>query len=126
MVPRALGLVWQATPRYAAVNGAVTVIMGLLPAITLYFSKLIVDGVIGAARTQARADVTHVLVLVAAWFAVQIVQSALNTVSNLVSSLQSDLLGNYISVGIIEKANALDLSYFENAQFYDQAGKRTA
>ena len=58
--------------------------------------------------------------LVAAWFAVQIVQSALNTVSNLVSSLQSDLLGNYISVGIIEKANALDLSYFENAQFYDK------
>jgi len=120
IAPRALGLVWQATPRYVTVNVAVTVVMGLLPAITLYFSKLIVDGVIGAARTQARADVMHVLVLVAAWFAVQIVQSALNTISNLISSLQSDLLGNYISVGIIEKANALDLSYFENAQFYDK------
>ncbi len=120
MVPRALGLVWRATPRYATINAAITVVMGVLPAITLYFSKLIVDGVVVAARTQPHADTAHVLVLVAAWFAVQLFQSLLNTVSNLVSSLQSDLLGNHISVGIIEKANALDLSYFENAQFYDK------
>ena len=38
MIPRALGLVWEATPRYAAANGAITIVMGVLPAITLYFS----------------------------------------------------------------------------------------
>lgn len=120
MIPRALDLVWKATPRYAVINGALTVVMGVLPAITLYFSKLIVDGVILAARTQTRADVSHVVTLVAVWFAVQLVQSGLSAASSLVTSLQSDLLSNYISVRIIEKANALDLSYFENAQFYDK------
>jgi len=120
MIPRALGLVWEATPRYATANAALTVVMGVLPAITLYFSKLIVDGVILAAQTQNPADATYVVQLVATWFGVLLFQSLLNSASNLLGSLQSDLLSNFISTRIIEKANALDLSYFENAQFYDK------
>jgi len=120
MVPRALGLVWQATPRFATANAALTVVQGVLPAITLYFTKAIVDGVIAAARVQTRAETRHVLVLVALWFGVQLLSSLLQTVNQLISSLQSDLLSNYISVRLMEKANALDLSYFENAQFYDK------
>lgn len=120
MTPKALSLVWDATPHYAVANAAITVVMGVLPAFTLYFSKLIVDGVIHATRTQTRADLMFVLMLVAAWFAVQLVQSALTTISNLFSALQSNLLSNYISIRVIEKANTLDLNYFENAQFYDK------
>ncbi len=120
MVPKALGLVWQATPRFATTNAILTVVQGLLPAIALYFSKAIVDGVITAFRVQTRIETQHVLVLVALWFGVQLLASLLQTVSQLVTSLQSDLLSNHISVRLMEKANALDLSYFENAQFYDK------
>jgi ATP-binding cassette subfamily B protein len=120
MVPRALGLVWQATPRFATAYAALTVVQVILPAITLFFSMSLVDGVIAAARVQTRAETQHVLVLVALWFGVQLLSSLLQTVSQLISSLQSDLLSNYISVQLMEKANALDLSYFENAQFYDK------
>ena len=49
----------------------------------------------------------------------------LQTLNQLISSLHSDLLSNYISVRLMEKANALDLSYFENAQFYDKLGNAT-
>jgi len=120
MIPKALGLVWEATPRYATTNAVLTVVQGVLPAITLYFSKAIVDGVIKAFQVQTRVQTQHVLILVALWFGVQLLAALLQTISQLVSSLQSDLLSNYISVRLMEKANALDLSYFENAQFYDK------
>ncbi|MGI8687689.1 MAG: ABC transporter ATP-binding protein [Thermomicrobiales bacterium] len=120
MIPKALGLVWEATPRFATTNALLTVVQGVLPAITLYFSKAIVDGVIKAFQVQTRAQTQYVLTLVALWFGVQLLASLLQTVSTLVTSLQSDLLSNYISVRLMEKANALDLSYFENAQFYDK------
>ncbi|MCA1667300.1 MAG: ABC transporter ATP-binding protein/permease [Thermomicrobia bacterium] len=120
MIPKALALVWEATPRFATTNAILTVVQGVLPAITLYFSKAIVDGVINAFQVQTRAQTQYVLTLVALWFGVQLLASLLQTVSQLMTSLQSDLLSNYISVRLMEKANALDLSYFENAQFYDK------
>src|SRR5947209_9647826 len=98
MIPRALGLVWRATPRFAATNAALTVVQGILPAITIYFSKVIVDGVITAFRTQTRADTQHVLTVVVLWFGVQLLSSLLQTLGQLITSLQTDLLSNSISV----------------------------
>ena len=120
MIPRALGLVWRATPRFATANALLTVVQGVIPAITIYFSKVIVDGVLVAGSERTRAATEQVLVLVALWFGVQLVGALLQSGNQLVTSLQSDLLSNQISVMLMEKANALDLSYFENAQFYDK------
>src|SRR5438093_1083554 len=120
MIPKALALVWRATPRFATANAILTIVQGILPAITLYFSKAIVDGVMTAFQVQARAATEHVIALVALWFGVQLLSALLQTVGQLISSLQSDLLSNSITVMLMEKANTLDLSYFENAQFYDK------
>src|SRR3954463_15590740 len=83
MIPKAMALVWRATPRFAATNAVLTVIQGVLPAITIYFSKAIVDGVITAFRTQARSDTKHVLTLVILWFGVQLLSSLLQTLGQL-------------------------------------------
>jgi ATP-binding cassette subfamily B protein len=120
MVPKALGLVWDATPGYAAANVLLTVVQGGLPAVAIWFTKAIVDGVVTAARVQTQAQTEHVLVLVALWFAVQLLSSLLGTLQQLVSSLQSDLLSNHVSLLLIEKANTLDLAHFENPKFYDK------
>src|SRR3954470_13208015 len=90
MIPKALGLVWQATPRFATTNAVLTVVQGILPAITLYFSKAIVEGVILAIRVQTLAQTQHVLTLVALWFGIQLLASLLQTVNQLINSLQSD------------------------------------
>ena len=107
MVPKAVGLVWEATPGFATGNAFLTVAQGVLPAITLYFSKAIVDGAAAAFfrmqahQPQTRAETQHVLTLVALWFGVQLLASLLQTMSQLISSLQSDLLSNYISVRLM-------------------------
>ncbi len=120
MIPKALGLVWEATPGLATANAFLTAVQGVLPAVAIYFSKVIVDGVLEAFRTQAPSETNHVLVLVGLWFGVQLLNSLLQTIQQVVSSLQGDLLSNHISVRLMEKASTLDLAYFENAQFYDK------
>ena len=120
MVPKALGLVWKATPGLSAANILLTLVQGALPAVAIWFTKVIIDGVVTAAQVQTRAQTEHVLVLVALWFVVQLLTSLLATLQQLVSTLQSDLLANHVSLLLIEKANTLDLAYFENPKFYDK------
>jgi len=120
MIPKALSLVWRATPSFATANAALTVLQGTLPAVTIYLSKEIVDGVIIAFNMQTHVATQHVLALVTFWFGVQMVSSLLLILGQLITGLQADLLSNYISVMLMKKANALDLSYFESAQFYDK------
>lgn len=119
-VPKALGLVWAASPRLATAHVTLTVLQGALPAVTIWFSKAIVDGVVAAARSGIRADAVHVLVLVALWFGVQLLTAFLGALIQLVSSLQSDLLSNHLAIRVMEKAATLDLSYFEDSRFYDK------
>jgi ATP-binding cassette, subfamily B, bacterial len=120
MVPKALRLVWEATPGLATANVIVTVAQGALPALVIWFSKAIVDGVVTAAQRQTRAETLHVLELVALWFGVQLLIGLLGTILQLISSLQNDLLGNHVTLRLMEKANTLDLAHFENAEFYDK------
>ena len=42
---RALRLVWQSAPGWTAANFGLILIQGLLPLVSLYLMKLIVDGV---------------------------------------------------------------------------------
>jgi len=120
ILPQAFGLVWRAAPRHTIINATLTVIQGLTPALTLTLTKTIVDSVVHAAYTHTHAEVLHVLLLIVAWLATQIFTSLLQSLANFFNNLQSDLLNNYVNVELIKKANSLDISYFENAQFYDK------
>jgi ATP-binding cassette subfamily B protein len=120
MVPKALRLVWAAGPGLATAQVVLTIIQGVLPAVAIWFTKAIVDGVVTAARTGARADSAQVLLLVALWFGAQFLTAITGAILQLASSLHADLLANHIAVRVIEKAAVLDLSYFEEAQFYDK------
>ncbi|HXP59429.1 MAG TPA: hypothetical protein VN829_03005 [Dongiaceae bacterium] len=120
MVPKALGLVWAAAPGLATANVILTTFQGVLPAVTIWFAKAIIDGVVTAARTGTRADTAQVLLLVALWFGVQLLTTLTGAILQFVGSLQSDLLSNHIAVRTIEKAATLDLSYFEDPPFYDK------
>lgn len=120
MIPKAVQLVWKATPGFAVVNALTSVLQGIVPAVAIYFSMAIVDGVVAAAQSRAARDASHVLWLVLVWFAIQLLGSLLSTVAQVIRSLQSDLLSNHISIQLMQKANTLDLAHFENAQFYDK------
>jgi len=110
---RALALVWQTSPRLTLVLAALTLVAGVLPAAVAYVGKLIVDAVVAADQPQALKYVALeagvVAVLAAAQRGLRVSQSLLRA-----------LLGHRVNVLILEKAVTLDLSQFEDAEFYDK------
>src|SRR3954464_5303810 len=67
-IPPLMGMVWRTHRGYASIIFALRIARAFVPISTLWVGKLIIDGVIGAARHQGTAS--HVLKLVALEFAI--------------------------------------------------------
>ncbi|MFQ4142624.1 ABC transporter ATP-binding protein [Chlorogloeopsis sp. ULAP02] len=115
---RAIALVWT-TSRTLTINLAIlTLVAGLLPAAVAYIGKLIVDAVIFASQNQADSyrpllyvglEATAVALLTGSQRGLTVCQSLLRV-----------LLGQRVNELILEKAMSLELTQFEDSEFYDK------
>jgi ATP-binding cassette subfamily B protein len=121
---RTLRLVWRSSPGGTAALGLLTVGASALPPLVAVVGKLLIDAVVaahasadGAPRAAAvgRA-VRFVFLELGAVGAIALLERALGLVRQLVGSR----LGIDVNVAILEKALALDLRHFEDAEFYDK------
>jgi len=112
-VRETLRLVWRSSPAMTVALGVLTLVGGLVPLGVAYTGKRIVDAVV--AHSQA-ATLRWVGVELALVVALALVQRGLG----LVRSLLGARLGIDINVTILEKAQALELRFFEDADFYDK------
>lgn len=119
-LPRVLKLVWDVQRFYTAALGVLYILQGLVPAATAYVSALLINGVVSAIRAEGRGGTTaFVIWLVIAQFGLQGVSALLTTASNIVQQLLQEKVGVAIQLMVMEKANTLDLAFFEDAKFYD-------
>jgi ATP-binding cassette subfamily B protein/ATP-binding cassette subfamily C protein len=119
-IPGTLRLVWEADRRGTVLVAALTAVLALLPAAIAWVGKLIVDGVVLAARTGAAADRERVYALVLAELALMAVQLSAGRFLSLWRELLRAALGNRVNEAILEKALALELRHFEDADVYDK------
>ncbi len=119
-VPGTMRLVWEADRRGALLVAALTVVLALLPAGIAWIGKLIVDGVVAAARGGLAQDRERVLWLVALELGLMSVQMAAGRLLALRRELLRGALGNRINERILEKALELELRHFEDADVYDR------
>ena len=117
---RAIALVWSTDRRLTLFLALLTLIAGLLPAVVAYAGKLIVDGVVIAARSKLPSDQwTALNYLALEAFVVAILAGSKQGLA-LCQSLLRVLLGQKVNVLILEKALTLDLTHFEDSEFYDK------
>src|ERR1041385_8918391 len=116
-VPPLLAMVWRTHRGYATAIFALRIARAFVPVARLWVGKLIIDGVIGAARHQATAR--HVFELVALEFAIVATGEALGRAS-VIEQLLGQLFSNKMSVELMEHAARLDLQQFEDSAFYDK------
>ncbi len=120
---RALELVWTTSRPLTIAFALLTLIAGALPAAVAYVGALIVDAVVasiqGSAETRA-ALTNHALWLVAGEGALVALIAGAQRGLNLCQSLLRAQLGQRVNVMILEKALTLELSHFENSDFYDK------
>src|ERR1041384_6436297 len=117
---RALVLVWPVAKPWTIAWIALLVIQGLLPAATVYLTKLVVDRVVYAIKTGALwPDVRNVLILVAAFAGVMLLVEVARSAINWIRTVQAELLQDHIHALIHEKSANADLAFDEFPDYYD-------
>src|SRR6266700_1029411 len=118
-LPRVLGLVWSTDKPLTLGMGLLSVVRGFIPAISVYITKEVIDSVVNAIRTTPHVT-TMVWVFVGLQLVVNLLNQLFSTLSNIVQQLLQEKVSNRVQLLVLEKANTLDLSFFENAEFYDK------
>ncbi len=121
-IPRSLALAWQAN-RVATVGMAiVTLLAAALPAAQAWVGKLIVDTVVDAINNALPVQVglKATLPFLLIEFGLITLGTILSQSRSLLDHMLNARLGHTINTAIIRKALALDLHYFEDADFYDK------
>ena len=132
-VPRVIGLVWAASHWLTIGLATATILAGVIPAITAYIAKLLIDAVVTAITVRANPalpDVTAigplsvpvvdaVVVLAVAQLVVYALSSFLSTLRNVCQQLLQERVTNTIQLQIMDHASKLDLAFFEDSASYD-------
>ncbi len=124
---KAMKLVWETSPHLTIVLALLTIFGGLLPAGIAYIGKLIIDSVIEASKLGSDNGFTpshwQALKYLGLEAIIIILLEAVRRGLSISQSLLRALLGQKVNVMILEKSLTLDLSHFENSEFYDKMTK---
>ncbi|TYL48773.1 ABC transporter ATP-binding protein [Marinomonas sp. IMCC 4694] len=120
---RALELVWQTSPALTLGLAFATLIAGVLPAAMAYIGQLIVDAVLAAMESYKQDQVLHYQTalnyVVLEGVLVLVIAAAQRSLTAQKAILQG-LLGQKVNLMILDKAQTLSLSHFEDSEFYDK------
>ncbi len=119
-IDRAFLLVWGATRKWTLLAFILTGVQGVLPLALLYLIKLIIDSIARSVQTNSpAADFSTVAYYLLAAFAVMLFQAGVQHLASYTEEIQVTLVSNHVVNLIHEKSISLDLSYYENPEFYD-------
>src|SRR5215213_1254901 len=126
-LPRALKLVWAVARPWTTAWIVLLIVQGLLPAATVYLTRLVVDGVVSALRNGSSHTVLlplllPLLLLGGVLLLMEIVRNAINWVR----TVQAELLQDHITSLIHEKSVAVDLAFYELSDYYDHLHRARA
>jgi ATP-binding cassette, subfamily B, bacterial len=136
-LPRVIRLVWDANPGVTAGLFAATVVAGVVPALSAYTSKLLVNAVVSGILVRRTATVPDVVrldfglwhpafstlnaIIVLAVFQLLIFAliAFLSTMRNITQQLLQNSVSMRIQLMVMEKAASLDLAFYEDPASYD-------
>ena len=118
---RVFKLVWSTSPILTAALAVLTVANALIPAAAAWVIKLVFD-VVGEAVATGIGDmpVRDLVVLMLLFLGVSVSGYLLRHAVAATQAILGDRFTNRTNVMILEKSETLDISYFENAAFYDR------
>jgi ATP-binding cassette subfamily B protein len=140
-LPRVGRLVWDASPRATVALAIVTVVAGIIPAITAYIGKLLINAVVQAIviRSRGLPDSTRltvpipfgklqsplmtsvgvVVLLAVISLLIAAISSLMQTIRNISQQLLQERVQIRIQLMVMDHAAALDLPFFEDPASYD-------
>jgi ATP-binding cassette, subfamily B, bacterial len=123
-------MVWRASPQLMAASLALRLVRALLPVVTLFIGKLIIDDVVALVQMSHKPEtlsqwlnsglLNWLGLLLITEFMLAVLADILGRIVSLVDSLLSERVSNSSSVRLMEHAATLDLEDFEDSEFQDQ------
>jgi ATP-binding cassette subfamily B protein len=117
---RALRFVFRAAPGWTAANVSLVLVQGVLPLLTLYLMKLIVDkvafSVAAVDKTAVFGDLAFLIVLAAG---VALLSVLCQLIAGYVNEAQVLAVTDHMFDILHAKSIQVDLEYYENPQYFD-------
>jgi ATP-binding cassette subfamily B protein len=118
-IPPGLKIVWESGPPVVASGIAFRVLAALIPLGILAVSRRIIDSIV--AITRNHTPITRAFwVLVAMEFALALSGTILARLCDYCDGLLADRFTRHVSVRVMEHASRLDLSSYEDPEFYNK------
>ncbi len=119
-LPRTLGLMWNVAKPWTIAWIILLVVEGVLPAASVYLTKLVVDGLVKALKNGGSwPDVRAVLVLVAVLAGFMLLLEVVHGAIGWIRTVQAELLKDHITGLIHAKSASMDLAFYEFPDYYD-------
>jgi ATP-binding cassette subfamily B protein len=117
---KAVRFVWESGPRWVLGNIGLLFIQGLLPILSLYMMKLLVDSVSAALleppASRSFQPVLNILLLTGS---IALISAVVSQISESFTRLQGMVVIDHMNDILQEKAINIDLEYYENSQYQD-------
>ena len=122
-IDRALRFVWQASPLYTVLSGFVVLVLGILPLVSLYLLKLIIDSVTGLdfSRTTGIFDpgFSKPLLYIGLACGLGLLTAFFNFLTDYIKKAQSLIVADHMFSVLHEKAVKVDLAHYESLEYRD-------
>jgi ATP-binding cassette, subfamily B, bacterial len=125
-----LMMVWRTSPGLTSASMALRLVRAVLPVVTLYVGKLIIDNVVLLVQMPDKPQtlalwlssglLSWLILLLVFEFVLAVMADVLGRVVALTDSLLAERVTNASSVRLMEHAAELDLEDFEDSEFQDQ------
>jgi ATP-binding cassette, subfamily B, bacterial len=121
--PRALRLVWGASPRYTLLALLATIASGAVAPTQIWIAKVLIDRIAAAlegSQPGIAFDWSALLAPMVVVFLVWVLGTISESTLEVVTDLLGQMVGHRAEHLLLEKAAQLDMAFFETPAFYDQ------
>jgi ATP-binding cassette subfamily B protein len=120
-VPRALNLVWTPAPRWTLAWGILLIIQGLIPTLTIYLTRVLVDSLVAAMTLGASAEGLQLILRPAVLMGGAMVLSMLlDEGIGWINISQAEVVSDYIQSLVHQKSVEADLAFYESPDYHDR------
>lgn len=130
---KGLELVWQGGKQWVLLSAVLTVLIGVLPVLGLYFQKLFFDEFATGLVEKTEIALSVLTWLIVGMAMVEIVSNLFQSISNYVVTAHGESVQDLVMAKLHQKSIELDLSFYETPSYFDslhlaqtEAPKRTA
>lgn len=120
-LPKAYHLFWVAAPGWSITWWILLIIQGLLPAATIYLTKILVDNLVAAIKIGFSSQSIQLLFVPGAlMIGILVLTESIQGTLNWIRTVVAELLQDHISSLIHNKAIAVDIAFYESPDYHDK------